>query len=87
MRSRLADEPRLVCGVRGLVEKGLSRGEQGTAPLETHLHQGWQCVPPGERGQWAKKEQGEHPHPSAPGAPQLRARAAWQKEPLPTPRG
>lgn len=85
-------EPSLVCGVCGLVEKGVggswvSGGEQGTAPPEIPLHQGWQCMPPGERGQWGKKEQGEYPHPSAPGAPQLRARATWQKEPLPTPRG
>lgn len=84
MRSRLAGEPSSACGVRGLVEKGVSGGEQGTAPPETPLHRGQQCVPPGERGPWWKKEQGERPHPSAPGEPELRARAAWQKEPLPT---
>ena len=52
-------EPGSAYGVCGLVEKGVggswvSRGEQGTAPPETPLHQGWQCVPPGERGQWGK---------------------------------
>lgn len=70
--------------MRGLVEKGVSGEEQGTAPPETPLPPGGQqCVTSWGERTMVEEATRESVLPLCTKTPQLRARAAWQEGPCP----